>query len=124
MSVRGWIRVIGAICGTVGLVAASAAGLHGDDEAFNDDGPRGGVESLPSTVAPSRCIRIAASLDSFIDRLGVLDADYEKGIERGRQLWVLRQDRSPTTSSGCYLVVVVDSMARERSDGSLRPGAR
>jgi hypothetical protein len=45
------------------------------------------------------CIRIPASLDRFIDRRGVLDAD-------GQPPWLLRADRVPTPFPGRWLVVI------------------
>jgi hypothetical protein len=69
------------------------------------------------------CIRIPATLDSFMDRYGVLDADYERALLDGRHLWVLRPDRAPTPWSGRYLVVV-DSRREARPDwASLHPPA-
>lgn len=52
------------------------------------------------------CIRIPATLNTFIDRYGLLDADYEAEVKEGRQLWVLRPDREQTPWPGRYLVVV------------------
>lgn len=59
------------------------------------------------------CIRISASLNEFMDRLGVLDQDYEEELRSGRRLWVLRDDRRPSPWSGRYLVVI-DSGAAAR----------
>ena len=65
-------------------------------------------------VAMSKgCIRIPATLNTFIDRYGVLDADYEQALMAGKKLWVIRPDRTPTPWSGRYLVVVdSDSIGR------------
>lgn len=52
------------------------------------------------------CIRIAASLNRFIDRYGILDADYEAALARGVRPWVLREDRLPVSDPGRYLVVI------------------
>jgi hypothetical protein len=52
------------------------------------------------------CIRIPATLNTFIDRYGLLDAGYEAEMKSGRQFWVLRPDRESTPWSGLYLVVV------------------
>jgi len=52
------------------------------------------------------CVRIPATLNAFIDRYGLLDADYEAEVKEGRQLWVLRPDRMQTPWPGRYLVVV------------------
>lgn len=59
------------------------------------------------------CIRVPATLNSFIDRYGLLDADYEAAVRQGRHLWVLRPDREPTTWPGRYLVIV-DSARKAR----------
>jgi hypothetical protein len=52
------------------------------------------------------CIRIPATLNTLIDRYGVLDAAYEEAMAAGREFWVLRPDRRPTPWSGRYLVIV------------------
>lgn len=69
------------------------------------------------------CIRIAATLNVFLDRYGVLDADYEQALARGRSLWVLRADRNPVPWPGPYLVIV-DSQATERPAWSPLPGTK
>lgn len=61
------------------------------------------------------CIRIPATLDEFIDRYGILDADYERAAAEGKRFWVLRSDREPTPWSGRYLVIV-DTQRTERPD--------
>jgi hypothetical protein len=61
------------------------------------------------------CVRIPASLNEFIDRYGILDADYERALAQGRQLWVLHADRQPTPWSGRYLVII-ESDAAQRPD--------
>lgn len=67
------------------------------------------------------CIRIPATLDEFIDRYGILDADYERAASEGRRFWVLRSDRDPTPWSGRYLVIV-DTARTERPEWA-RPRA-
>jgi hypothetical protein len=52
------------------------------------------------------CIRIPATLNAFIDRHGLLDADYEAAARAGQRLWMLRADREPTAWPGRWLVVV------------------
>ncbi len=52
------------------------------------------------------CIRIPASLNVFIDRHGLLDADYDLAAQSGKNLWVLRADRDPTPTPGRWMVVV------------------
>ncbi|MDP2065788.1 MAG: L,D-transpeptidase [Burkholderiaceae bacterium] len=69
------------------------------------------------------CIRIAATLNVFLDRYGVLDADYEQALARGRSLWVMRADRTPVPWPGRYLVIV-DSQATERPAWAPLPGAK
>jgi hypothetical protein len=69
------------------------------------------------------CIRIPASLNVFIDRHGLLDADYEAAVRAGERLWVLRADREPTPWPGRWLVVI-DSERAARPSWSPRPGAR
>jgi len=64
------------------------------------------------------CIRIPAALNVFIDRHGLLDADYEQALARGEPIWVLRADRRPTLWPGRYLVVV-DSGATTRPPWSM-----
>ena len=61
------------------------------------------------------CVRIPAGMNEFIDRYGILDADYERALAQGRSLWVLRADREPTPWSGRYLVIV-ESDAAQRPD--------
>lgn len=68
------------------------------------------LEPLLGHVAASKgCIRIPATLDVFIDRHGLLDADYYRGAHH----WVLRPDRMPTPTPGRWLVVV-DTARTER----------
>ena len=60
------------------------------------------------------CIRIPATLNDFIDRYGLLDADYALAQEQGRRFWVIRPDRTPVHDPGRYLIVI-------NSVGSTRP---
>jgi hypothetical protein len=69
------------------------------------------------------CIRIPASLNVFIDRYGLLDADYEAAVRAGERLRVLRPDREPTPWPGRWLVVI-DSQRGARPPWSPRPAAR
>ena len=61
------------------------------------------------------CVRIPAGMNEFIDRYGILDADYERALAQGKLLWVLRTDRQPTPWSGRYLAII-ESDALERPD--------
>lgn len=69
------------------------------------------------------CIRIPASLNIFIDRHGLLDADYEDAARTGKHLWVLGADRMPTQWPGRWLVVA-DSGRAVRPVWSLPPPHR
>lgn len=81
------------------------------------------LEPWLGTRRSKGCIRIPASLNLFIDRYGLLDADYERAVREGRHLWVLREDRSPTPWPGRYLVIV-DSGRATRPAWSPLPGKR
>lgn len=75
-------------------------------------------------VAMSKgCIRIPDTLNIFIDRFGILDADYELALANGEKLWMLRPDRTPTAWSGRYLVII-DSGSTERPAWSPTPAQR
>jgi hypothetical protein len=81
------------------------------------------LESRLGTAQSKGCIRIAATLNHFIDHYGLLDADYETALAQGRKLWVLEPDREPTPWPGRYLVVV-DSSAPIRPAWSPLPRRR
>ena len=81
------------------------------------------LESRLGRVASEGCIRIPATLNLFIDRHGVLDADYDAALARGEKFWVLRTDRDPLPWPGRYLVIV-ESDTPERPDWSPLPGAK
>jgi hypothetical protein len=59
------------------------------------------------------CIRIPATLNGWLDRRGIIDADYNDALAAGAAMWVLRADRKPTPWPGRYLVVI-DSGTRVR----------
>ena len=69
------------------------------------------------------CIRIPASLNRFIDRYGLIDADYERAAHEGRNLWVLLPARTTTPWPGKYLVVV-DSERESRPAWAAGPPPR
>ena len=71
--------------------------------------------------ASKGCIRIPATLNTFIDRYGLLDEDYFRAEAQGRASWVLRSDRIPTPWPGRY-VVVVDSESVARPAWAALPG--
>ncbi|TAJ76825.1 MAG: murein L,D-transpeptidase [Gallionellaceae bacterium] len=66
------------------------------------------------------CIRIPSTLNTFIDRYGLLDAVYEQALAKRKKLWMLRNDRIPTPWTGSYLVIV-DSGNTERPVWSPQP---
>ena len=81
------------------------------------------LEPRLGTTQSKGCIRIPASLNEFIDRYGILDADYERAMVEGQTFWVLRRDRRPTPWSGRYLVVV-ESAHKTRPAWSPLPAQR
>lgn len=81
------------------------------------------IEHRLGVVMSKGCIRIPATLNTFIDRYGLLDADYEQLQARGYRVWQLRRDRIPTPWSGRYLVIV-DSGSLMRPAWSPVPAAR
>lgn len=79
------------------------------------------LEPRLGRAASKGCIRIPATLNVFLDRYGILDADYEQAAARGDPPWVLRRDRAPIAWPGRYLVIV-DSQAQLRPPWSPLPG--
>ena len=49
------------------------------------------------------CVRISAKLNAFLDRFGILDADFEAAGETFA--WLLHPDRQPVSHAGRYLIV-------------------
>jgi hypothetical protein len=81
------------------------------------------LEPLLGTWHSKGCIRIPASLNVFIDRYGLLDADYEAAARAGRRLGMLRTQREPTPSPGRWLVVI-DSQHTARPQWAVPRPAR
>lgn len=79
------------------------------------------LEPRLGRVASEGCIRIPATLNVFLDRHGILDADYEEAIAAGKTLWVIRADRQTIPWPGRYMVIV-DSGAADRPPWSRLPG--
>lgn len=69
------------------------------------------LERRLGTPQSEGCVRTTASFNVFLDRYGILDADYDKAA--GKRQSVLSSTREPTPWSGRYLVVV-DSQRQER----------
>ena len=81
------------------------------------------LEARLGRVASEGCIRIPATLNVFLDRHGILDADYEEAAASGKPHWVLKPDRQTIPWPGRFLVVV-DSQAAERPAWSPLPGTK
>lgn len=71
------------------------------------------LEGRLGSVQSEGCIRIPATLNVFLDRYGILDADYEEAQAGGRPQWVLRPDRQTVEFPGRFMVIV-DSQTPER----------
>jgi hypothetical protein len=80
------------------------------------------LEHRLGVIHSKGCVRIPATLNLFIDRYGLLDAEYELKASIGARPWVLRADRTPVASPGRYLVVV-DSARKSRPAWSPLPSA-
>jgi hypothetical protein len=84
------------------------------------------LEQRVGTIQSEGCVRIPASLNRFIDRHGVIDADYEDRAESGQRIAVIGADREPVTDAGRYMVVVdsgrVSRPAWATHTGRRRPG--
>lgn len=81
------------------------------------------LEPRLGRAASKGCIRITAALNRFLDRHGLLDAEYDAAQAAGRRQWILRPDRAPIPWPGRWLVVV-DSQRRERPAWSPLPPSR
>ncbi|MCW5120706.1 hypothetical protein B7L17_028900 [Burkholderia cenocepacia] len=79
------------------------------------------LEALLGIRHSKGCVRIPASLNTLLDRHGLLDDDYQARVEAGKSLWVLRRDRDITPIAGRYLVVI-DSARKTRPAWSPLPG--
>ncbi|WP_175759371.1 hypothetical protein [Burkholderia ambifaria] len=79
------------------------------------------LEALLGIRHSKGCVRIPASLNTFLDRHGILDDAYQARVEAGKSLWVLRHDRDITPIAGRYLVVI-DSARKTRPAWSPAPG--
>lgn len=73
------------------------------------------LEQRLGTVQSKGCIRIPATFNRLIDRLGLLDADYELAAALVAPPWVLLRGRTPVVGAGRYLIIV-------DSARSVRPG--
>lgn len=78
------------------------------------------LESKLGTPQSKGCIRISASLNRLIDRMGLLDADYEFAVDLALPTWVLLPDRTPAYDAGRYLIVI-ETVRHERPSWSPLP---
>ncbi len=60
------------------------------------------------------CIRIPESLNRFLDRYGILDADYVRAAAAGNRHFTLTPDWAPGPWSGRYLVIVDSRLFPDR----------
>ncbi|WP_420480946.1 hypothetical protein [Burkholderia cepacia] len=81
------------------------------------------LESLLGIRHSKGCVRIPASLNTFLDRHGLLDDDYQARAETGQSFWVLHPGRDITPIAGRYLVVI-DSARKTRPAWSPMPGRK
>uniref|UniRef100_E1TJV7 Uncharacterized protein n=1 Tax=Burkholderia sp. (strain CCGE1003) TaxID=640512 RepID=E1TJV7_BURSG len=81
------------------------------------------LEPLLGVRHSKGCVRIPASLNTFLDHYGILDAEYAALVESGKSLWVLKSDRQILPWAGRY-IVVVDSERKTRPTWSPAPGAK
>lgn len=80
------------------------------------------LESRLGTPQSKGCIRIPATLNQLIDRLGLLDAEYELAADLVSTPWVLLRNRTPAYGAGRYLVVV-ETVRDTRPEWSPGPAA-
>jgi hypothetical protein len=80
------------------------------------------LERLLGVAHSKGCVRIPATLNTFLDRYGILDAEYESEQKAGRTSRVLIPGREPTPLAGKYLIVI-DSGQLERPAWSPLPAA-
>jgi hypothetical protein len=78
------------------------------------------LEQRLGRVASEGCIRIPATLNTFLDMHGMLDAAYEQAVAAGDKVWVLNPDRQTIAQPGRYMVIV-DSLAALRPAWSPAP---
>lgn len=69
------------------------------------------------------CVRIPATLNRFIDRYALLDADYEAAFAGGERAWLPLAERMPVAWPGRYLVVI-DSATSPRPNWAVPAPAR
>lgn len=78
------------------------------------------LEKHLGTRRSKGCIRIHSTLNVFMDKNGILDADYVREAAEGERAYVLRKDWAPAEWAGRW-IVVVDSGAGERPAWAAAP---
>jgi hypothetical protein len=73
------------------------------------------LEPKLGTPQSKGCVRIPATLNRFLDRYGILDADYLRVVQDGKRPGVLLPDWQPVANAGRYLIVI-DTDRRTRPD--------
>ncbi|MDQ0591091.1 L,D-transpeptidase [Variovorax paradoxus] len=82
------------------------------------------LEQRLGSAQSKGCIRIPASLNRLLDRLGVLDADYLRAKAEGTAPWVLPADQAPIEGAGRYLIVVDTGRFERPAWSPPPPGSR
>ncbi len=80
------------------------------------------LERLLGVAHSKGCVRIPATLNTFLDNYGILDAEYESEAKAGRTSRVLLPGREPSPLAGKYLIVI-DSGQLKRPAWSPLPAA-
>jgi hypothetical protein len=81
-------------------------GMHATDPTY--------LEARLGHPASEGCVRISAAMNQFLDKHGVLDADYEQAALRDvRYNALLRSDRTPSLLAGRLLVVIDTTLPKD-----------
>ena len=81
----------------------------------------GVLEPRLGRVASEGCISIPATLNVFLDRYGVLDADYEEAIAAGKAQWVIRPAPPARPSPGLAGTACADERSQMANGVNMRP---
>lgn len=112
-----WLAAAAVSTGKVGSYEHFLTPIRLQMHATDPDVP----EQRPGNEASEGCIRIPATLNVFLDRHGVLDAEYEEALAAGDNLWIIRtKERQLLPWPGRYMVIV-DSLTAARPKWSPGP---
>ncbi len=65
------------------------------------------LEGRLGRPASEGCVRVSSTMNKFLDRYGILDADYERAaVTQARYRALLAADRTPTPLAGGLLIVI------------------